>query len=131
MRTTHAGSFTIKFNTMKWLFRILFNAVIVLVLSYLLPGVDVDSFWSAVIVAIVLGFLNALLKPFLIIITIPITILSFGLFLLVINAFIILFADNLITGFSVNGFWWALLFSLILSFFNSVIDKEEKNNEFK
>ncbi len=116
---------------MKWLFRILFNAVIVLVLSYLLPGIDVDSFWSAVIVAIVLGFLNALLKPFLIIITIPITILSFGLFLLVINAFIILFADNLITGFSVNGFWWALLFSLILSFFNSVIDKEQKNNEFK
>lgn len=116
---------------MKWLFRILLNAVIVLVLSYLLPGIDVDSFWSAVIVAIVLGFLNALLKPFLIIITIPITILSFGLFLLVINAFIILFADNLITDFSVNGFWWALLFSLILSFFNSVIDKEEKNNEFK
>ena len=116
---------------MKWLFRILLNAVIVLVLSYLLPGIDVDSFWSAVIVAIVLGFLNALLKPFLIIITIPITILSFGLFLLVINAFIILFADNLITDFSVNGFWWALLFSLILCFFNSVIDKEEKNNEFK
>lgn len=131
MCTINASSFTIKFIRMKWLFRILLNAVIVLVLSYLLPGIDVDSFWSAVIVAIVLGFLNALLKPFLIIITIPITILSFGLFLLVINAFIILFADNLITDFSVNGFWWALLFSLILSFFNSVIDKEEKNNEFK
>ena len=129
MCTINASSFTIKFIRMKWLFRILLNAVIVLVLSYLLPGIDVDSFWSAVIVAIVLGFLNALLKPFLIIITIPITILSFGLFLLVINAFIILFADNLIAGFSVNGFWWALLFSLILSFFNSVIDKEEKNKE--
>ena len=116
---------------MKWLFKILLNAVIVLVLSYLLPGIDVDSFWSAVVVAMVLGLLNALLKPFLIIITIPITILSFGLFLLVINAFIILFADNLISGFVVNGFWWALLFSLILSFFNSVIDKEEKNNEFR
>lgn len=116
---------------MSWFIRLLLNALIVLVLSYVLPGIAVDSFWSAVVVAIVLGFLNAIIKPLLIIITIPITILSFGLFLLVINAFIILFADNLIGGFVVNGFWWALLFSLILSFFNSVIDKEEKNSKYE
>jgi putative membrane protein len=111
---------------MNWIVRLLLNAVAVLLLSYLLPGIAVSSFWSALIVAVVLAILNAIIKPILIVITIPITLLTLGLFLLVINAFIILMADSLIGGFEVNGFWWALLFSLIMSFFNSMMGKDKK-----
>jgi len=99
--------------------RILLNAIIVFVLAYILPGVTADSFWSAIIVAVVLALLNIVVKPILVILTIPITLVTLGLFLLVINACIILMASYLIDGFAVSNFWWALLFSLLLSLFNS------------
>lgn len=104
---------------MNWLIKLLINAALVLLTAYLLPGVGVVDYTAALIVAAVLAVLNILVKPLLIIITIPITILTFGLFLLVINALIIMLADHLIDGFQVNSFWWALLFSFIMSFFNS------------
>lgn len=115
---------------MNWIIRLLLNAVAVVLTAYLLPGVDVTDYWTALIVAIVLVIANVIVKPVLIILTIPITIVTLGLFLLVINALIILMADYLVDGFTVNGFWWALLFSLILSIFNSLFDdltKEKKN----
>lgn len=99
--------------------------------AYLLPGVDVTDFWTALIVALVLSIANIIVKPILIVLTIPITVLTLGLFLLVINALIILMTDYLVDGFIVDGFWWALLFSLILSIFNSLFDdltKEKKSN---
>ncbi|MFM8832248.1 MAG: phage holin family protein [Cytophagales bacterium] len=65
---------------------------------------------------------NVIIKPILIVLTIPITVVTLGLFLLVINAIIILMADYFVPGFSVNGFWWALAFSLIMSIFNSIIN---------
>ncbi len=105
---------------MNWLIRLLLNGLAVVLASYLLPGVSVDGYGTALIVALVLAIVNLLVKPILILLTIPITILTLGLFLLVINAAIILFVDNLVTGFVVDGFWWALIFSLILSVFNSV-----------
>jgi len=108
--------------------RLLINTLLVLLVSYLLPGVYVNSFLAALLVAVVLGLLNVFLKPILVIITIPITVLTLGLFLLVINAVIILLADQLIAGFRVDSFWWALGFSLILSFFNSAL-KEPKNKK--
>lgn len=111
--------------------RLLINAAIVYVLAWVLPGIDVASFWSAIIVALVLGVLNVFLKPLLIILTIPVTIVTMGLFLLVINAFIILMADSFIDGFVVNGFWWALLFSILMSLFNTAFmggDKEPRRN---
>lgn len=114
---------------MSWIAKLLLNAVAVVITAYLLPGVQVESFMSAVIVAVVLAFLNYILKPILIIITIPVTILSLGLFLLVINAFIILLADDLVDGFVVNGFWWALIFSFIMSFLNSIFTKKEKKSQ--
>jgi putative membrane protein len=80
-----------------------------------LPGVKVDNYFSALLVAVVLAFLNTFLKPVLTILTIPITLFTLGFFLLVINAVIILIAGRLVNGFQVNGFWWAVLFSLILS----------------
>lgn len=114
---------------MNWILRLLLNGVAVVLTAYLLPGVDVIDYWTALIVAIVLAIANVIVKPVLIVLTIPITIVTLGLFLLVINAIIILLADYLVDGFTVNGFWWALLFSLILSIFNSLFDDltKEKN----
>ncbi|MGC1515100.1 MAG: phage holin family protein [Maribacter sp.] len=114
---------------MKLILRILLSAVAVIILANVLPNVSVDSFWTAVIVAIVLSLLNILVKPLLVILTLPVTILTFGLFLLIINALIILLADNLVDGFDVGGIWWALLFSLLLSFLQSIFFSLLKEGE--
>ena len=107
---------------MNFILTLLISAGAVLLSAYLLPGVHVDGFLTAIIVAVVLALFNAILKPILIILTIPITILTLGLFLLVINALIILITDFFIAGFVVDGFWWALIFSLILSIITYVFE---------
>ncbi len=106
---------------MNFLLRILVSAIAVILTSYLLPGVHIENFLSAILVAFVLAILNSILKPILVILTIPITVITFGLFLLVINAIIILIAGEFITGFIVDGFWWALIFSIILSFISYLL----------
>jgi putative membrane protein len=88
----------------------------------ILPGVTVDDYLSALMVAVVLAFLNTIVKPILTILTIPITVVTLGFFLLAINAFIIIFAEKLVKGFQVDGFWWALLFSLILSVCTGILN---------
>lgn len=93
-----------------------------LISSYILPGVHITGFLSAVLLAIVLAVLNTIVKPILVFLTIPVTILTLGLFLLVINALIILLAGAIVPGFTVDGFWWALLFSLVLSIVTAVLD---------
>ena len=108
---------------MRFLLQLIVNGLAVYATAAILPGVDVTSFWQAIIVALILGFLNALVRPILLILTIPITIFTLGLFILVINAAIIMLADTLLSSFAVSSFWWALLFSVILSFVNSVLDK--------
>lgn len=105
---------------MNLLLRILLSAVAVVILAKILPGVGVDSYTTAILVAIVLGLLNFIVKPILVILTLPVTILTLGLFLLIINAVIILLANNLVGGFQVDNIWWALLFSLLLSFLQSI-----------
>jgi len=116
---------------MNGIIRFLLSGLAVLLTAYLLPGVDVTHYGYALLVAAILGLANAIVKPILVILTIPITIMTFGLFLLVINACMILLVDSLIgSGFEVNGFWWALAFSLILSVFNSLFgdfSKEKKD----
>lgn len=115
--------------TMRTLLRILLIALSVMGIALLLPGVQVDNFGVAVVVAIVLGILNFLVRPIIVILTIPITVVTLGLFLLFINAFIIQIADSFIGGFRVDSIWWALLFSLILSVLKSIVDRmleEEK-----
>jgi putative membrane protein len=102
------------------LIRLIVTAGIVMLLAHFLPGVEVTGFVAALIVAIVLGLLNFIVKPMLVVLTIPITIMTLGLFLFVINACIIMLADNFIDGFGVNGFWIALLFSILLSIFQSI-----------
>jgi putative membrane protein len=106
---------------MKLIFRILLTALAVVIIAQFLPGVQIANFTNAIIVAIVLGLLRVTVKPLLIILTLPATILSLGLFLLVINAVIILLADYFVSGFAVKGFWVALLFSLLLSLFQSFL----------
>jgi putative membrane protein len=107
---------------MNWIVRFLLNGLAVVLTAYLLPGASVTDFWTALVVAFVLSLVNIFIKPLLIVFTIPITFITLGLFLLVINALMILLTDSLINGFEVDGFWWALLFSLILSLFNSMFE---------
>ena len=99
------------------------SALAILAAAYLLPGVHVTSFVAALFAAVVLGIINAVLKPVLLILTLPINILTLGLFTFVINAAVILLAANLVPGFTVDGFWWALIFSVVLSIFNSFLHR--------
>ncbi|HAX16769.1 MULTISPECIES: phage holin family protein [Leeuwenhoekiella] len=106
---------------MKTLIKLLLTALAVIILGYLLPGVGVTSFFTAFIVAVVIALLRLIVKPILVILTLPITIVTFGIFLLFINAIIILIADYFVGGFAVDGIWWALIFSLLLSLFQSLL----------
>ncbi|TQI71860.1 putative membrane protein [Gramella sp. Hel_I_59] len=106
---------------MKLLLRLLLTAVAVVILAKILPGVSVDSYWTAIIVAVVLSLLNFIVKPILVLFTLPVTILTLGLFLLIINAIIIFMADGFIDGFGVSGWFMAIIFSLLLSLFQSVL----------
>ncbi|SRR6056297_237816 len=98
-------------NLVDWLL----NTIAVLVTALILPGVTVSSFLVALAVALVLGFLNSFVKPVLVFLTLPINLLTLGLFTLVINAFIIQFTSVIVPGFMVSSFWWAILFSIILA----------------
>ena len=99
--------------------RLVVSSLAVFVADLLLPGVTIDSFTTAIGVAIVLGILNATLKPLLIIITIPLTFLTLGLFLLIINAIIIGVADQWVDGLHVKSTWTAILFSFLISTISS------------
>lgn len=100
---------------MRILLRWIIMTVAVIIAAYLIPGVRVASFFSALWVALFLGIVNLLLKPILILITLPINILTLGLFTFVINAALILLASYVVRGFEVAGFWWALLYGIVLS----------------
>jgi len=122
---------------MKFILKLIISTLAVIVTSWLLPGVtisginDTDRFITALMVAIVLAFLNTVVKPILAFLTIPITIITLGLFYLVLNALIIIFAGKLVSGFQVNGFFTALLFSIILSIVTGFLElffgTKEKN----
>lgn len=96
-------------------------AVSVVISAYLIPGVKVSGFFAALWVALFLGIVNILIKPILILITLPINIITLGLFTFVINAFLILLGSSVIKGFDVGGFWVAVLFSIVLSLINYVL----------
>ena len=122
---------------MNFLLKVLVSTFAVFISAYFLPGVGVEPFTTAIVVAFVLAVLNALLKPLLIILTIPVTVMSFGLFLLVINAFIIQLAAYLVRGFDVANFWWALLFSVILTIVTWILEspvrprRQNKNSTYQ
>jgi putative membrane protein len=97
------------------------NAVALLVVAYILPGITVASFGSALIAALVLGLLNTLVKPLLIVLTLPITIVTLGLFLLVLNALVFWFAGSILKGFQVEGFWWAVIGAIVYSLVSGLL----------
>lgn len=97
------------------------NAVALLIVAYILPGITVASFGSALIAAIILGLLNMLVKPVLLILTLPLTVLTLGLFLLVINALLFWLAGSILRGFEVSGFWWAFAGAIVYSIATSLL----------
>ena len=116
---------------MKFIIRMIITGAVAFGLAYVLPGIHIDSFWTSIILAFVLAILNGILKPILILLTLPITVLTLGLFLFVINALIILLAGNFVSGFEVDGFWWALLFGLMLSVITSLMFNEPDSRKRK
>lgn len=113
---------------MNLLLRLLITTIIVLLLSYYMTGVEVDSIKTALFVAIVIGLLNTFLKPILVFFTFPITVITLGLFLLVINAAMVLLCDYFLDGFTVSSFLNALFFSIILSVLQSLLYRVFANN---
>jgi putative membrane protein len=109
---------------MRFLVRIIVIAAVAYGLAHVLSGVHIDSFWTAIVFAVVLAILNIFIRPLLILFTLPVTILTLGLFLFVINAIVVLLASKFVHGITIASFGWALLFSLILSLVGSILDKE-------
>jgi putative membrane protein len=108
---------------MNYIIKILLTAFAVFILGNILPGIVIDNYTTAIIVAVILGLLNLIAKPIFVILTIPLTIISLGLFLFVINAIIVMIAGYFIDGFLVTNIFWALLFSIILSITESILYK--------
>jgi putative membrane protein len=102
-------------NIQHWLI----GTLSILITAYLIPGVQV-TFVGALVLAVVLALINILIKPVLFFLTLPINILSLGLFSLVLNALLVMLADKIVPGFSISGFWIALLFSIVLSLINGL-----------
>lgn len=100
---------------------LLINSLVIFITAYLLDGVKVKSFFTAIGVAVLLAVINTFLKPLILFLTIPVTVLTLGLFIFVINAWIIMIIDKLVDGFTVKNFWWALFFSIVVSIANSIL----------
>lgn len=112
---------------MKFIIRLVITAAVAYGLSMLLtPHIRIDSFATALIFSLVLAFLNAIVKPILVILTLPVTIVTLGIFLLVINVLMVLLAGNLVNGIHIGGFFWAFIFGLLLSILSSAFGSSEK-----
>lgn len=110
---------------MKLILRLLVIAAVAFILAQFLPGVQVDGYGTALVFAVVLGILNVFLRPLLIILTLPLTFITLGLFLFVINTVIVLLASDWVDGFEIESFGWGLLFSLLLTLITSLLFKAE------
>lgn len=108
---------------MKFLVNLIISALAVALSAYLIPGIHIKGVWSPVLVALVLAILNRFVKPFLVLVTFPITVFTLGIFYLIINVLILYLAEWVVSpGFSIDGFWSALFFSIVLSIVNSILD---------
>ena len=103
---------------MRVVIKILLQALAIGIAAYVVPGVHVDSFWTAVVVAVVLGILNVLVKPILLVLTLPVTVMTLGLFAIFLNVLMIVIASKLVPGFEVSSFWTAVVFGLVLGVVN-------------
>ncbi len=112
-------------KTMDIIIKVLALAVALLFTAWVLPGIEIDGFLPAVWAALIMGLINVFIRPVLIFLTIPINILTLGLFTFVINALLFLFTASIVDGFEVNGFMAALLGSIFLSIMSVVINRLE------
>ena len=106
---------------MNFIIKLIVTAAVAFALSHVLKGIHIDTYWTALVFALVLAAANVIVKPILILLTIPLTIVTLGLFLFIINALMVLLAARLVNGISIDGFWWALLFGLLLSIASSLL----------
>ncbi len=102
---------------------LLINSIVIFLGAGLFKGVTIQNYLTALGVAVLLALVNTFIKPLIVILTLPLTILTLGLFIWVINAWILMFIDKLVEGFKVQGFWWALIFSLFISILNGILLK--------
>lgn len=100
---------------------LLINSIVIFVLASLMNGIKIKSFFTAIGVAVVLAIVNTILKPIILLLTLPLTVITLGLFVWVINAWMVMITDRLINGFKVDNFWWALGFSFLVSILNSLL----------
>lgn len=100
---------------------LIINSIVVFIGAYILDGVKMKNFWTAIGVAILLGLINMFIKPLILLLTLPLTILTLGLFVLVINAWILMVIDKVIDGLTIKSFWWAVIYSIIISVLNSFL----------
>jgi putative membrane protein len=113
---------------MKTFIHFIVSTIAILITAYILPGVHVSGLLSAFVLAVVLGAINLILRPILIFLTLPITIFTLGLFVLVINGLLVMLASYIVPGFTVDGFWYAFLFGIVLAIVSwvlQVFDKKE------
>jgi putative membrane protein len=103
---------------MAFIINWLVSTLAVIISAYLLPGVSLSGFFAALVTALILGLVNAVIRPVLLVLTLPLTVLTLGLFALVINALLVMLTSAIVPGFYVRNFWWALLFGLVLSLIN-------------
>lgn len=103
------------------IYTLLINSIAVYLTAKLLDGVQLKSFWTAIVVAILLALVNSFVKPLIIFLTLPLTIITLGLFILVINAFMLMLVDAMVDSFKIRSFGWAVIFSIILSILNSIL----------
>lgn len=108
---------------MKLVIKWFISAIAIIITGYILRGIHVADFRTALLVALVLGAINVTIKPLLIILTLPITIITLGIFLLIINALLIQFTAYIVPGFKVESFLWAVLFSIVLTIIHSILNK--------
>src|SRR3989339_244624 len=113
---------------MKTLIHFLVSAVAILITAYVLPGVHVDGILTAFILAVILGVINTFIRPVLVMLTLPLSIVTLGLFVLVINALLVMLASYIVPGFAVAGFWYAFLFGIVLAIVSYVLQIFEREN---
>ncbi len=114
---------------MKTLIHFIVSALAILIAAYVLPGVHVNGIIAALVLAVVLGAINLILRPILIILTLPITVLTLGLFVLVINGLLVMLTSYIVPGFTIDNFWWALLFGIVLAIVNWTLQVFETEEE--
>jgi len=115
---------------MKTLIHFIVSTVAILITAYVLPGVHVSGLLTAFVLAVVLGVINLFLRPILIFLTLPLTVISLGIWVLFINALLVLLASYIVPGFTVDSFWWAFLFGIVLAIINWALQMFEKDEQY-